>query len=63
MSQYNPAKYVKWNEATAWSFVTSQYKVDGSGTFTQTLKRLTRKQAEDFVKEINTRLEKQASLF
>jgi len=54
---------IKWNEATAWSFVTSQYKVDDSGTFTQTLKRLTREQAEDFVKEINKRLEKQTSLF
>lgn len=50
---------IKWNEATAWSFVISQYKVDGSGTFIQTLKRLTREQAEEFVKELNKRLEKQ----
>ncbi|GAJ10330.1 unnamed protein product, partial [marine sediment metagenome] len=54
---------IKWNEGTAWSFVTSQYKVDGSGTFAQTLQRLTREQAENFVKEINSRVEKQTSLF
>ncbi|GAJ03149.1 unnamed protein product, partial [marine sediment metagenome] len=54
---------IKWNEATAWSFVTSQYKVDGSGTFPQTLNRLTREQAEEFVNEINKRLEKQKPLF
>ena len=54
---------LKWNEATAWSFVTSQYKVDGSGTFTQTLKRLTREQAEDFTKEINSRVERQQPKF
>ena len=54
---------IKWNEGTAWSFVTAQYKVDGSGTFAQTLQRLTREQAEEFVKEIQSRLEKQTSLF
>lgn len=54
---------LKWTEATAWSFVVSTYKVDGSGTFTQTLKRLTREQAEEFVNEINNRVEKQTSLF
>ncbi|MBA7698660.1 hypothetical protein ES703_107340 [subsurface metagenome] len=54
---------IKWTEATAWSFVVSQYKIDGSGTFIQTLKRLTREQAVDFTKQINQRLEKQESLF
>ena len=53
---------IKWNEATAWSFVVSQYKIDGSGTFAQTLKRLTREQAEDFTKQINMRLERQPKL-
>ncbi len=47
---------IKWTEGTAWSFVVSQYKVDGSGTFAQTLQRLTREQAEEFVKELQDRV-------
>jgi len=53
---------IKWTEATAWSFIVSQYKVDDSGTFIQTLKRLTREQAEEFVQEVTQRLERQLGL-
>ncbi|GAI89521.1 unnamed protein product, partial [marine sediment metagenome] len=38
-----------------------QYKVSGTSV-TRALNKLTREQAEDFVNQINTRLEKQASL-
>ncbi|GAJ07761.1 unnamed protein product, partial [marine sediment metagenome] len=40
-----------------------KYKVSPQGTLTEVLQRLTREQAEDFVKEINSRREKQVSLF
>jgi hypothetical protein len=44
------------------TFITSQYKVSGKSV-TEALNNLTREQAEDFVNQINKRLEKQASLF
>jgi len=56
-------KAFKWTEDTAKSFVVNKYKVDGRGTLTEVLGRLTREQAEDFVNEINSRLEKQPGLF
>lgn len=55
-------KTLNWSDDTLKSFVVIQYKVDGRGTPTDVLQRLTREQAEDFVNEINSRLEKQASL-
>ncbi|MBA7478231.1 hypothetical protein ES707_13654 [subsurface metagenome] len=54
---------LKWTDDTLKSFVVTKYKVDGRGILTEVLGRLTREQAEDFVKEINKRLEKQQSLF
>lgn len=50
---------LKWSEDTAKSFVVNKYKVDGEGTLTEVLGRLTREQAEDFVGEINSRVGKQ----
>lgn len=44
------------------SFIASQYKVSGK-TVTEALNRLTREQAEDFTRQINTKLERQSSLF
>ncbi|GAI91320.1 unnamed protein product [marine sediment metagenome] len=41
------------------SFVVTQYKVNGQGSLAEVLKRLTREQAEDFVNQINSRVEKQ----
>ena len=55
-------KALKWTDDTCKTFLVSQYKVSPQGTLTDVIKRLTREQAEDFVKEINKRLEKQASL-
>lgn len=55
---------LKWTNETAKTFLASQYKVSPQGTLEDVIKRLTREQAEDFVKEINKRLEKQQpSLF
>ena len=53
---------LKWTDETMLSFITSQYKVSGK-TVTEALNRLTREQAEDFVRQINARLERQSSLF
>jgi len=57
-------KDLKWTDETMLSFLASPpYKVSGKSV-TEALNKLTREQAEDFVKEINARLEKQqASLF
>ncbi len=52
---------LKWSEDTMLTFIISQYKVSGTSV-TGALNKLTREQAEDFVNQINTRLEKQASL-
>ncbi|MBA7701986.1 hypothetical protein ES703_110737 [subsurface metagenome] len=55
-------KALKWTDDTCKSFLVGKYKVSTTGTLTDVIKRLTREQAEDFVKEINGRREKQASL-
>jgi len=54
---------LNWNDNTCKTFLVSQYKVSPQGTLEDVIKRLTRDQAEEFVKEINKRLEKQTSLF
>ncbi|MBA7710997.1 hypothetical protein ES703_119947 [subsurface metagenome] len=55
-------KALKWTDDTTKTFLVSQYKVSPQGTLEEVIKRLTREQAEEFVNEINTRLEKQQSL-
>ncbi len=55
-------KTLKWSDNTMLSFITSQYKVSGK-IVTEALGKLTREQAEDFTKQINTKLEKQKPLF
>jgi len=54
---------LKWADDTCKTFLVSQYKVSPQGTLEEVIKRLTREQAEDFVNEINSRREKQTSLF
>ncbi len=55
---------LKWTDETMKSFVVSRYGVDGRGTLTEVLGRLTREQAEEFVKEIQERTTKsQIELF
>ncbi|MDO9580644.1 MAG: hypothetical protein Q7J06_08765, partial [Bacteroidales bacterium] len=56
-------KALKWTDDTMKTFLVSKYKVSPQGTLTEVLSRLAREQAEEFVKEINKRVEKQASLF
>ncbi|MBU0847372.1 recombinase RecT [Patescibacteria group bacterium] len=51
-------KTLKWSDDTMITFIISQYKVS-STSVTGALNLLTREQAEEFVKEINSRLEKQ----
>jgi len=51
-------KALKWTDDTMLTFVISQYKVSGTSV-TGALNRLTREQAEDFVNQINKRVEKQ----
>jgi len=53
---------LKWTDETMLSFISSQYKVSGK-TLTEALNRLTREQAEHFTRQINTKLERQSSLF
>ncbi|MBA7591016.1 hypothetical protein ES708_33162 [subsurface metagenome] len=56
-------KALKWTDDTMLSFLAGEpYKVSGKSV-KEALGKLTREQAEKFVKEINIRLEKQASLF
>ncbi|GAJ09667.1 unnamed protein product, partial [marine sediment metagenome] len=52
-------KALKWTDDTCNTFLVSQYKVSPQGTLEEVIKRLTREQAENFVKEINKRVEKQ----
>ena len=52
-------KALKWTDETMKTFVLSKYKVDVRGALTEVLQRLTREQVEEFVKEINGRVEKQ----
>ncbi|MBA7568642.1 hypothetical protein ES708_10376 [subsurface metagenome] len=54
---------LKWTDDTTKTFLVSKYRVSPQGTLEDVIKRLTLEQVEDFVKEINTRLEKQTSLF
>jgi hypothetical protein len=56
-------KALKWSDDTLKTFLVSQYKVSPQGTPEDVLKRLTREQAEDFVNQIDSRLQKQPSLF
>jgi hypothetical protein len=56
-------KTLKWTDETTKTFLVSKYKVSQEGTLTEVLQRLTKEQAESFVKEINSRVEKQVSLF
>jgi len=55
-------KALKWTDDTCKTFLMSQYKVSPQGTLEDVIKRLTREQAEDFIKEINSRVEKQPKL-
>ena len=54
-------KALKWTDDTMLTFIISQYKVSGTSV-TGALNKITREQAEDFTKQINSRIEKQASL-
>jgi len=54
-------KTLKWTDGTTASFIRNQYKVTGR-TVGEALNKLTREQGEDFVKQINSRVEKQAKL-
>jgi len=56
-------KTLKWTEDTMLTFIISQYKVSDTTSVIEALNKLTREQAQNFVSEINTRLEKQTSLF
>jgi len=57
-------KALKWSDETMKTFLVSQSKVSPVGTLEDVIKRLSREQAEEFVNEINSRVEKQqASLF
>jgi len=46
---------IKWSEDTAKTFLVSKYKVSPQGTLADVLKRLTREQAEEFTKELQSR--------
>jgi len=55
---------LKWSDDTAKTFLVSQYKVSPQGTLEDVIKRLTRDQAGEFVKEIQDRVaQKQMELF
>jgi len=57
-------KAINRSEDTAKSWLAGQYKVDGRGTLEEVIKRLTREQAEEFLKEIEERSDKkQRELF
>ncbi|KKM92415.1 hypothetical protein LCGC14_1218630 [marine sediment metagenome] len=56
-------KTLKWTGDTCKTFLVSKYKVSPQGTLEDVIKRLTREQAEDFVDDVNSRLEKQPGLF
>ena len=49
---------LKWTDETMLSFITSQYKVSGK-TLAEALNRISREQAEDFVNQINKKVESQ----
>lgn len=54
---------LKWTDDTCKTFLVSQYKVSSTGTLEDILKRLTKEQAEEFVKEIQDRTQNQMGLF
>ena len=55
---------LKWTEETGKTFLVSQYKVSPQGSLEEVIKRLTREQAEEFVKEIQKRVtDKQMQLW
>ena len=55
---------IKWNEDTVKTFLVSQYQVSSQGTLSEVIHRLTRDQAEEFVKELQDRADKvQPQLF
>jgi len=55
---------LKWTDDTAKTWLVGQYKVSPQGTLEDVIKRLTREQAEEFVKEIQDRVaQKQMQLF
>ncbi|MBA7687740.1 hypothetical protein ES703_96207 [subsurface metagenome] len=57
-------KELKWTEDTAKTFLVGKYKVSPQGTLEDVIKRLTREQAEEFVKELQNRVaKKQMQLF
>ncbi|GAI67931.1 unnamed protein product [marine sediment metagenome] len=56
-------KALKWTDDTTKTFLVGKFKVSPQGTLTEVLGRLTREQAEDFVNEVNRKVEKQSSLF
>lgn len=55
-------KSIKWPEETTITFLVSHYKVDGKGSISDNLQKLKKAQAENFVKEIQKRLENQQRL-
>jgi len=55
-------KALNWTDDTMLTFIVSQYKVSDTSV-TGALNKLTREQAEDFTKQINSRVEKQPGLF
>ncbi|MBA7566823.1 hypothetical protein ES708_08519 [subsurface metagenome] len=57
-------KELKWTDDTTKTFLVSKYKVSPQGTLADVINRLTREQAEEFVKAIQQKLEqKQRELF
>ncbi|MBA7483026.1 hypothetical protein ES707_18535 [subsurface metagenome] len=57
-------KAIKWTVDTTKTFLVSKYKISPQGTLADVIKRLTREQAEEFVKAIQQKLEqKQRELF
>lgn len=55
---------LRWTEDTTKTFLVSKYKVDPSGTLAEVISRLTREQAEEFVKTIQEKVsQKQIELF
>ncbi|MCX7912192.1 MAG: phage recombination protein Bet [Dehalococcoidales bacterium] len=58
MDWLNEAKAkLRWTDETLLSFLSARYRVSGK-TLTEALCRLTHEQAEDFTRQINTRLER-----
>ncbi|GAJ07553.1 unnamed protein product, partial [marine sediment metagenome] len=57
-------KQIKWTDDTAKTWLVSHYKVSPHGSLEEVISRLTREQAEEFLKEIQERVaKKQLTLF